>query len=602
MAGIGSSIAKVGGALSLGAVAGGIAVLGNMAAKAFELGSSLTEAAAKVGITVEALQEMHFAATQNGIAVETMDGSLNKMTKTLGELALGNETVAKSFTELGLSARDFIGLTPTESFAKIADALKNVENESVRAALGNKIFGRSYAELKPLVDLGADGINAAAEEKRKDGVISTEQAKTLDDLADGWDRLKEKLTVATGMFIANQVASKNAGVGLSNLGSDVIKLVDAYNSASNAIDRFLRKIDVYDARASKTIAERLKESPLTGWIPGVQAAADKEINRQNVRIQQATSAVSTGRVKGTGRLVKPSGSAKPAASEASAYVPRAGSGGASQKAIMPKLTEAQIALEKFENTATSLVDRLFPEVKNLVDYKADQSSLAKWASMGKISADQLSEALVRLRDTYFGVDGPQTVMKDESFVDNITDSLPDLATVAGETAAKVRRSTEEMAVAFASNTQAILGSISTLANSIKGGGFLGILQGVAGLFLNLGGAGVFGKGISTAINSLGNFPGLARGGNATSGRTYLVGERGPELFTPNRTGNITPNNEINSGAGRATTVQIIPSRYFDAVVDSRADRSVAGASPGIASAAAAGVQTNLQQANYRTLP
>lgn len=112
---IGSSIAKIGGALAVGAVAGGAAILGSMAKSAFELGSSLTEAASKVGVTVEALQEMRFAATQNGIAVETMDGSLNKMTKTLGELSLGNKTVAANFQELGLSARDFIGLTPTES-------------------------------------------------------------------------------------------------------------------------------------------------------------------------------------------------------------------------------------------------------------------------------------------------------------------------------------------------------------------------------------------------------------------------------------------------------------------------------------------------------
>ena len=120
MDGIGSSIAKIGGALALGAVAGGAAVLGGMAKSAFALGSSVTEAASKVGVTVEALQEMRFAATQNGVSIETMDGSLNKMTRTLGELSLGNKTVAADFKELGLSAQIFIGLTPTESFAKKA--------------------------------------------------------------------------------------------------------------------------------------------------------------------------------------------------------------------------------------------------------------------------------------------------------------------------------------------------------------------------------------------------------------------------------------------------------------------------------------------------
>jgi phage-related minor tail protein len=38
--------------------------------------------------------------------------------------------------------------------------------------------------------------------------------------------------------------------------------------------------------------------------------------------------------------------------------------------------------------------------------------------------------------------------------------------------------------------------------------------------------------------------GLASGGTAMGGNTYLVGEKGPELFTPGRTGSVTPNNAL----------------------------------------------------------
>jgi phage-related minor tail protein len=38
--------------------------------------------------------------------------------------------------------------------------------------------------------------------------------------------------------------------------------------------------------------------------------------------------------------------------------------------------------------------------------------------------------------------------------------------------------------------------------------------------------------------------GLASGGTAMGGKTYLVGERGPELFTPGRTGSVAPNNAL----------------------------------------------------------
>ena len=40
------------------------------------------------------------------------------------------------------------------------------------------------------------------------------------------------------------------------------------------------------------------------------------------------------------------------------------------------------------------------------------------------------------------------------------------------------------------------------------------------------------------------FPGRAEGGPVTKGRGYIVGERGPELFTPGSSGNITPNHQL----------------------------------------------------------
>ena len=44
-----------------------------------------------------------------------------------------------------------------------------------------------------------------------------------------------------------------------------------------------------------------------------------------------------------------------------------------------------------------------------------------------------------------------------------------------------------------------------------------------------------------------NLPGLAIGGPASAGRSYLVGERGPEIFTPKSSGTVIPNNMIGGG-------------------------------------------------------
>ena len=41
-----------------------------------------------------------------------------------------------------------------------------------------------------------------------------------------------------------------------------------------------------------------------------------------------------------------------------------------------------------------------------------------------------------------------------------------------------------------------------------------------------------------------NIPKLAKGGSARAGIPHLVGERGPELFTPSRSGTVTPNHAL----------------------------------------------------------
>jgi hypothetical protein len=50
-------------------------------------------------------------------------------------------------------------------------------------------------------------------------------------------------------------------------------------------------------------------------------------------------------------------------------------------------------------------------------------------------------------------------------------------------------------------------------------------------------------------NFLGSFFGLASGGSVLSGSTYLVGERGPELFVSRTAGAIVPNNRLGAGGG-----------------------------------------------------
>jgi len=62
------------------------------------------------------------------------------------------------------------------------------------------------------------------------------------------------------------------------------------------------------------------------------------------------------------------------------------------------------------------------------------------------------------------------------------------------------------------------------------------------------------------VSGVGGLLGRAEGGPVTGGQPYIVGERGPELFTPGSSGNITPNHEM---GGQAITMNINVSGVTD---------------------------------------
>ena len=53
-------------------------------------------------------------------------------------------------------------------------------------------------------------------------------------------------------------------------------------------------------------------------------------------------------------------------------------------------------------------------------------------------------------------------------------------------------------------------------------------------------------GVNSLLSSIPGIGGLfkANGGPVKAGGSYIVGERGPELFTPGSSGNITPNHQL----------------------------------------------------------
>ena len=108
----------------------------------------------------------------------------------------------------------------------------------------------------------------------------------------------------------------------------------------------------------------------------------------------------------------------------------------------------------------------------------------------------------------------------------------------GQTSEKVKTAFDGIAQTIEQGiTGAIMGAID--GSKSLGESLSGILRQLAGQFISAGVGSFGGGGLLGAL-----FPKRANGGTVQGGRSYMVGERGPELFTPGRTGSIAPNSAI----------------------------------------------------------
>lgn len=189
----GAGLAKIG-----GVTAGlGAAILGPLAAIFKETAGhfdDVNDAATRLGTTTEIFSNLSHAAEMSGSNAEELESALGKMEKTLSDAAGGGKEADDAFRRLGLSSKNLIGLSLDQQMEAIADALAGVQNPTEKSALAMAIFGKSGRTLLPMLEDGAAGLRAFAEENRKlGGEIGGEQAKQGARAMDAYDRVMKVL-------------------------------------------------------------------------------------------------------------------------------------------------------------------------------------------------------------------------------------------------------------------------------------------------------------------------------------------------------------------------------------------------------------------------
>ena len=194
---VGRKIGRVGKVAALGLAGLGVAgaaVAAKFAADFLKTGDALDKMSKRTGVTVEQLQRLEFAAEQSGSDLGTLEKAFLRQARVINDANDGLASATDSFDALGVSVADLEGLSPDEQFTLLADALSQVEDSGKKAALAQEIFGRSGAQLIPLIDEGAAGIGALADQASKAGnIMSTQSAQAAAKFNDQLNVLKQGL-------------------------------------------------------------------------------------------------------------------------------------------------------------------------------------------------------------------------------------------------------------------------------------------------------------------------------------------------------------------------------------------------------------------------
>jgi hypothetical protein len=183
---IGARFTAIGGA----ALAGFGAAIGVFV----KAGDALDKMSLRTGLSVEALSELEYAASQSGASMEDVEKGVRTMQRTINDAERGLSTATEAFEELGLSAEQLRSLTPEKQFTLIADRISKIEDPSKRAAIAMQVLGKSGSQLLPLMLNGAAGIEALRKQARDLGLtISTETAQDAARLGDRLDDLRRVL-------------------------------------------------------------------------------------------------------------------------------------------------------------------------------------------------------------------------------------------------------------------------------------------------------------------------------------------------------------------------------------------------------------------------
>ena len=210
---------------SISLLAGMVGAIGALGVGMFAFTSStldpidqLSDFSKEIGVNIEAIQELSFAALMNGSSMEAMQSSLAGISRSVGDASRDLGRGKKAYEDLGISLKDGNGNLKTADimFTELSEKMQklNYTQEQMQSIAGNLGIDSSLLQL---LKLSGNEIDSFRLKARALGIVTEEDAEKAGDFNDNLDTLKYAMS-AIRSFVA---------IGLAPAFTDIIeKMVD----------------------------------------------------------------------------------------------------------------------------------------------------------------------------------------------------------------------------------------------------------------------------------------------------------------------------------------------------------------------------------------
>jgi len=284
MAGIGKAMA---GLFTVTAIAGAVKHYADFTGK-------LTDLSVKTGIGVEELQRLKFAAEQSGGTLEGVTAVIGKMARHLVE---GDAGAVGAMKRLGLNLNEIRQMQPGEAFLKIGEAIARIPNPMEQSTLAMQLFGKSGADVLPMLKSGMSEAAAAAE--RLGIVMDAQTVAAGDRLGDTFTALS-----AVGQGVIGKV--------LAPLVPAIQSVADAMTGAGNVVTWLqgaFQTLIEWALRGFKAITDgAIKVGEMAGRIP-VLGSALKALDQDTLASAKSMSQWLDDTIKGMQIAIPPAAKA-----------------------------------------------------------------------------------------------------------------------------------------------------------------------------------------------------------------------------------------------------------------------------------------------------